>query len=102
MRRAMTGTLPPEVSGRAGKGNLGANFKRRFLDDGRETLEAVMADGEDLVGEYLDVGALRASYQRYSSAPMERERDALAVFLGVTLALWLKHVRDGRPRVRAA
>jgi asparagine synthase (glutamine-hydrolysing) len=93
MRRAMAGTLPQDVSARAGKGNLSANFKQRLLDNERKTLEEVMSAGDELVGEYVDVGALRAAYTRYASAPLAQERDALTVFLGVTLALWFRQTR---------
>jgi asparagine synthase (glutamine-hydrolysing) len=96
LRRALGPVLPPEVSARVRKGNLSANFRQRFLDDGRETLEEVMRAGQELVGEYVDVGALRAAYRRYESEPLTRERDALAVFIGVTLALWFRQIQ--RPR----
>jgi hypothetical protein len=102
MRRALKGILPREVSARTGKGNLSANFKQRFLDDERETLEEVMTVGDELVGEYVDVGALRAAYRRYASEPLMRERDALAVFLGVTLALWFRQTRLRQPHLMTA
>lgn len=102
MRRAMKGTLPREVSARTGKGNLSANFKQRLLDNERETLEEVMTVSDELMGEYVDVGGLRAAYRRYASAPLRQERDALTVFIGVTLALWFRQSRLRSPGLIAA
>lgn len=90
MRRAMANVLPQEIRERVRKGNLSANFKRRLLDYDRSTLEEVIMTRPEIIEEYVDVRALRAAYQRYASEPMRRERDALAVFLAVTLALWLR------------
>jgi asparagine synthase (glutamine-hydrolysing) len=90
MRRALAAMLPQQVRERTRKGNLSANFKRRLLDDARETIEAVIRDDAAAIGRYVDVPAVRAAYQRYAAQPMQRQRDALAVFLVVTLALWLR------------
>jgi asparagine synthase (glutamine-hydrolysing) len=97
MRRALQGALPPEVRTRAGKGNLSANFKRRFLDDVRAKAESVMTGEDELTRAYVDVAALRGAYQRYAAEPLGRDRDALTVFLGVTLALWFRQIQQCQP-----
>jgi asparagine synthase (glutamine-hydrolysing) len=88
MRRAMAPLFPQEVGQRVHKGNLSANFKRRFLEDERSRLDGLMAALPELPGDYLDVEALRDGYRRYASDPLRNEREALTVFLGVTFALW--------------
>jgi len=90
LRRAMAPLFPQTVAERVRKGNLSANFKRRFLADGRETMEEVLAASDGLIGDYVDVPALKAAYARYAAEPLKNEQDALAVLLGVTLALWLR------------
>jgi asparagine synthase (glutamine-hydrolysing) len=90
MRRAMEGILPPEIQWRTGKGNLSANFQGRFLSTQRATLDNVMSNELDPLEKYVDVSALRAAYQRYTSHPVGRGQDALNVFLSVTLALWMR------------
>jgi asparagine synthase (glutamine-hydrolysing) len=93
LRRAMAPLFPQEVNARVRKGNLSANFKRRLLDDGRQTIEEVLARPPDRIPEYLDMAALRDAFRRYAARPLQNERAALTVLLGVTLALWW---RDGR------
>jgi asparagine synthase (glutamine-hydrolysing) len=89
MRRAMAKTLPDEVRWRVGKANLSPNFKRRLLDHDRDVLEDVILRDPQVIEDYVDVAALREIYHRYASEPMS-EKDALAVFAAVTLALWLR------------
>jgi asparagine synthase (glutamine-hydrolysing) len=90
LRRAMNGILPPEVQWRKGKGNLSANFKQRLKEDEQETLKAVILNNSPLIEDYVNIPALRAAYQRYTSQPLHREADAFNIFMAVTLALWLK------------
>jgi asparagine synthase (glutamine-hydrolysing) len=93
LRRAMAPLFPQEVNARVRKGNLSANFKRRLLEDGRQTIEGVLTDPPDRIAEYLNLAALRETFRRYAAQPLQHEREALTVLLGVTLALWW---RDGR------
>jgi hypothetical protein len=91
----MAPLFPSQVNERVRKGNLSANFKRRLLDDGRQTIEDVLARPPDRIPEYLDMAALRDTFRRYAARPLQNERDALTVLLGVTLALWWQHGRRG-------
>jgi asparagine synthase (glutamine-hydrolysing) len=90
MRRAMAEALPQKVKERIHKGSLSVNFKRRLLENERETIERVIVDNAPIIEEYVDMPSLRAAYDRYAAAPLQREGDALTVFLAVTLALWLQ------------
>ena len=97
MRRAMSGSLPPEVQWRVHKANLGPNFKRRLLEYERETLEQVVNE-TNIINSYVDVKALRAAYHRYLSQPSQSKQDVLTVFATVTLALWLNRRSDSVSR----
>ena len=89
MRRAMANILPDEVRWRVGKANLSPNFTRRLLDYDRGLLDDVIMNDPQVIGDYVDVSALRDVYHRYASQPMS-EGDALTVYGVVTLALWLR------------
>ena len=89
----MAPLFPQEVRGRVRKGNLSANFKRRFLEDGGPTIEGVIEDPPEGITGYLDMAALTDAFRKYADHPLGNEREALTVLIGVTLALWW---RDGR------
>ncbi len=91
MHRAMAGVIPEEVQTRFHKGNLGANFKGKFLEQYREVLEECLVREPQLIEKYLDGSRLRAAYRRYASDPMTEEEGAQTVFLAVVLALWLRY-----------
>ncbi|MBE9038102.1 lasso peptide isopeptide bond-forming cyclase [aff. Roholtiella sp. LEGE 12411] len=87
LRNAMTDILPPKIQQRVSKANLGFNFKRRLLEDERETLEKVINQPKS-IEPYVNLPVLRASYDHYSHFP-QSEEESLNVLSGVTLALWL-------------
>ncbi len=89
LRRAMTDILPPEVQWRVHKANLAPNFKRKLQEYEKETLEEVINDPQ-MITPYVDVQAIQAAYNRYSSQPRPSNQDAIALFSTVTLALWLQ------------
>jgi asparagine synthase (glutamine-hydrolysing) len=89
MRRAMASNLPEKIRWRVGKAHLGSNFNRRLLDRDRGVLDDVIVKDPRVIEDYVDVQALRDVYHRYASGPM-LEKDALAVYSAVTLALWLR------------
>jgi asparagine synthase (glutamine-hydrolysing) len=90
LRRAMTGVLPDEVCWRAGKANLGVNFRLRMLDQDRAVLEDVIVRDPGPLEPYVEVGALRQAYRRYADRQSAGDADALAVYGAVTLGLWLR------------
>ena len=92
MRRAMRGILPEEVRWRAGKANLTPNFTRRLVAQDRSLLEEVVHGDPSVLEEYVDIPALRRTYDRYVSQPTS-ERDALSVYSAVVLALWLQKAK---------
>jgi asparagine synthase (glutamine-hydrolysing) len=96
MRRAMAGILPPEIQWRFRKADLSPNFRRRLLDYDRRALDEVILREPQIIQEYMDVPALRAAYDRYTSRPMQAEDDALTVYGAVILVLWL-HGSNLRP-----
>ncbi|MBE0592474.1 MAG: asparagine synthetase B [Gemmatimonadales bacterium] len=90
MRRAMEGLLPAEIQWRSSKQNLSQNFNLRLLDN-RDLLEEVIFREASFIEPYVDVGALRAAFRRYSADPPHRTQDSFTVFWAVTIMLWLRH-----------
>lgn len=88
MRRAMADTLPHTVRWRVWKANLGPNFRRQLFECDRGLLDDVIVRDPQVLEDYVDVPALRDVYDRCASQPMSR--DALAIYVTVTLALWLR------------
>lgn len=93
MRRAMGHRLPPEVLGRLGKGNLGANFRCQLIERERATIEQVISDEDGILAEYVDLPTARAAFERYASRPADGRSDveATSIFPAVVLGLWLRH-----------
>lgn len=89
LRQAMTDILPPEVQWRVHKANLAPNFKRKLQEYEKETLKEVI-NNPQIITPYVDVQAIQAAYNRYSSQPQQSNQDAIALFSAVTLALWLQ------------
>jgi asparagine synthase (glutamine-hydrolysing) len=91
LRRAMESILPPTVQWRMDKGNLSVNVRRRLLEE-RETLDGVILHDPGVIKAYVDVSALRDTYRRYLSQPVQSisEIDLFTIFLSVNLALWLR------------
>jgi asparagine synthase (glutamine-hydrolysing) len=92
MRCAMGGLLPEEVRWRSTKANLGPNFMRRLFDNDRNSLAEVVLEQSGVLGDYVDMSALRRAYDRCGTQPMS-EADALTVFGAVVLGLWLQRAK---------
>ena len=90
MRRAMTGILPAEVQWRVGKANLSPNFRRRLLSQAKPTIEDIVMNDPGVLDSYVNISALRAVYERYSSQPMRGGGDGLTVYNAVMLGWWLR------------
>jgi asparagine synthase (glutamine-hydrolysing) len=91
LRRAMDGILPTEVQWRPYKANLGASFKRGLLQFEKEQLDAVILDDPSVIEPYIDIPALHQAYDRYQSAPIQYEQEAMSVYIAVVLANWLRN-----------
>ena len=89
MRRALAGLLPDEIAWRGSKANLSQNFARGLLAFERETLEDVILNDSQSIEAYVDMAALRKTYDQYVSGG--RYSDAETVWKAVTLASWLRH-----------
>jgi asparagine synthase (glutamine-hydrolysing) len=92
MRRAMEGVLPEEVRWRSTKANLAPNFGRRLLEKDKSLLAEIVIEQPGVIEEYVDVPALRRTYDRFVAQPGS-EADALTVFGAVVLGLWLQRAK---------
>lgn len=89
LRFAMTDILPSQVQWRRGKGQLGANFIRRFLALEKDTLEAMMRHSQT-IQPYVDISTLRSAYDAYV-VRHELDGDAAMTLLSaLTLSKWLE------------
>lgn len=90
LRHAMEGILPKKVQWRIDKGNLSTSVKRRILEE-RELLDEVIIGDSRVIERYVDLPVLRTIYQRFLSEPvLSKDNDLFAIFLSVTLAVWLR------------
>lgn len=87
MRRAMAGILPDEIRWRIGKANLSPNFQLGLLNGDRQLLDDILVRNPGMLGEYVDIPALRKVYSRYIG--QQGQQDSLMVYSAATLALWL-------------
>jgi asparagine synthase (glutamine-hydrolysing) len=88
-RRAMEGVVPEEIRCRMHKSHWAANFKRGLFDLHQTRLEQVIFHESDAIGEYVDIGALRAAYDRCRNG-LITESDGMNVWTATTLSLWLQ------------
>jgi asparagine synthase (glutamine-hydrolysing) len=91
----MTGFLPPEIQWRVTKTDFLPSFSHGLLVRERERLDAVVRDDLELIEDYVDVLALRRLHERllrhHSRGRLE---EVLALWRAVSLALWLRYVRE--------
>jgi len=88
-RRAMAGIVPEVICSRFSKADLSPAFQRRLLDHETETLERCLYNQVSPLAPYADLAALRAAYRDYRAHPATANDQALTVYTGVMLALWL-------------
>ena len=93
MRHAMEGILPPEIQWRPGKTNMSPSFNYGLLKYGREFIEDVISKRSDALSEFVNIDALKASYQRFINSEAD-ELDIFAIQRSVPLALWLRRKVD--------
>jgi asparagine synthase (glutamine-hydrolysing) len=93
MRRAMARILPEEVRSRGGKSDVSPALTRSLLDfNGRSAEEVILQDAK-VIGDYVDVDAVRRAYQRYISEGVHYE--AVKVWWAASLASWLRQADLG-------
>jgi asparagine synthase (glutamine-hydrolysing) len=97
LRRSMTGILPPKVQWRIGKGDLGANFRLRLLQDEQALLDWLLLDEAALIAPYVNLPLIQAQYRRYSADPNGHDAEAVSIFTVANLALWLRQQPQARP-----
>lgn len=89
LRRAMNGILPEDVQWRPLKQNLSPNF-RRGLGQAARDLVQLANEQRHPVGDYVDLGCLRARSEEYLSGGLERRREnSLLLHRVAMLSLWL-------------
>ncbi len=87
LRRAMGGILPESLCWRRGWEDLGWNFTQSWIALERKLLKRVILDDLEEVSEYVDVSAVRRSYQGYLSG---RDDDEEKLWQLAQLLLWLR------------
>jgi asparagine synthase (glutamine-hydrolysing) len=90
LRRAMAGTLPPQIQWRRTKANLSPNFHRRLLDFERDEVERILFHEFDAIEPYVDREAMRSAYYQYRKTHVRTQGESLQLFAAVNLALWLR------------
>jgi asparagine synthase (glutamine-hydrolysing) len=88
LRRAMTGSLPDAIAWRSDKGELHHNTARNLLMFERKTLDEVILNGSQVIEGYVNMDALRRTYQRYAS--LGTPGDVFQVYRAVLLDRWLR------------
>jgi asparagine synthase (glutamine-hydrolysing) len=95
LRRAMADFLPPEVRWRVAKTDFLPSFSRGLLVHERERLDAVVLNDLEIINDYVDVLALRRLHERLLRQRSPRKmQEVLALWKAVSLALWLRCVRE--------
>ncbi|HEX5417401.1 MAG TPA: lasso peptide isopeptide bond-forming cyclase [Chloroflexota bacterium] len=89
MRRAMRGILPGEIQWRNGKTDLHPSFERGLRTFERERFEDVIFKDPTTIEPYIDVAALRDTYEKVMSHRATAD-DVNTVWRVVYLALWLR------------
>ena len=93
LRRAMDGILPEQIQWRIGKANLSPNVDRGLIKFERDRLDKVILSHSEIIAEYVDISALRESYQRYLTHQTNAGDDAFTVWKVASLASWLHHCK---------
>ena len=93
LRFSMTDVLPSQVQWRPGKGRLGANFLRRFLDLEKETLEMMMLNVES-IQPYVNSKTLQSAYDGYVLGHSSKGENAMLLLSAATLSKWLNRQGD--------
>lgn len=93
LRFAMTDILPAKIQWRPGKGRLGANFVRRFLELEKTSLENMMLQSQ-VLQSYVNDEILKSAYECCVTHNQSSKEDAMTLLAGVTLEKWLHQTPD--------
>jgi asparagine synthase (glutamine-hydrolysing) len=95
LRRAMADFLPPEIQWRIPKTDFLPSFSNGLLVHEREQLDAIVHGDLELIEDYVDILAFRRLHERLLR---QRSKGGLqeifALWRVVSLALWLRYVRE--------
>jgi asparagine synthase (glutamine-hydrolysing) len=94
LHRAMQGILPPLVQSRHTKANLGANFQRNLIDCEQKRLESVVVNNPERIEPYINLSAIKESYNGYSSNPMASGKSSIQLLNSVSLNTWINHFKN--------
>ena len=95
LRRAMEGILPPAVQWRRDKLDFAPHVIRGMLVHHRSLLDRVLLDDAHGIGGYVDLPAVAEAYRRIvEQADAADGHDVKAVSRAVTLALWLRQLKQ--------
>jgi asparagine synthase (glutamine-hydrolysing) len=86
VRRALDGSLPPEVQWRLGKSNLAPNMRRSLLTFDRAVVEDTCADNPPLISDYVNIAKLCGLFEQCCNG---RESGAFILFKAALLRGWL-------------
>jgi asparagine synthase (glutamine-hydrolysing) len=87
VRRALVNHLPGKVCWRADKGDLSYNLRQQLLTFEEDRIDAIIFSNPKPIEDYVDMTALRKTYQNYKKQPASG--NIYAVWSAVNLALWL-------------
>lgn len=92
MRRAMSNTLPEAVRWRLGKADFSSNLVQGLLKDKKRLASEIARLGA--FEQYLDIEAVKATYQRFLATPSRKEARQLWTVLSLTS--WMGYAADNR------
>jgi asparagine synthase (glutamine-hydrolysing) len=88
-RRALQGSLPPEIQWRAGKGKPGLHIIPAMLAQ-RSRLDDLLVKDPTAIAPYVDVDAVRALYQRFVQQHSLPFSSVLRLWSVAVLGQWLR------------
>jgi asparagine synthase (glutamine-hydrolysing) len=95
LRRAMADFLPSEIQWRVAKTDFLPSFSHGLLVHERERLHAVVLSNLELIEDYVDTLALRRLHELLlRQRSRGKLQEILALWRVVSLALWLRYLRE--------
>jgi asparagine synthetase B (glutamine-hydrolysing) len=91
VRTAFRHELAPEVRWRRDKAHLGWKFAHRLMAESHTMVSASMTQDLGMIGEYVNVKAVRALYDRFIKQGDDVSRDSVYELL--TLIIWLRRIK---------
>ena len=86
MRRAMANILPEIIQWRAGKTDFYPSFRQGLLDYGRESLQEIIGNESEIIGNYINKTALKERFRGFFLQGSIEDADT--VWKSVVLAKW--------------